>query len=104
MPTCGPTAPIGEVRATIDARDLCVVVARDGIVAGVIEKSMLDAPDGQPVDAVMRTDPTTVRPSEEGAELQSRMRDRSVAATIVTRPDGTLVGAYFAPSCSEDEA
>ena len=44
----------------------------------------------------MRFGVSTVRPSEDAAALAHRMGDRGVTRTVVTRPDGTLVGLFFA--------
>jgi CBS-domain-containing membrane protein len=45
---------------------------------------------------VIRFAVSTVRPSEDAAALVHRMGDRGVTRTVVTRPDGTLVGLFFA--------
>ena len=46
--------------------------------------------------SVMRFGVSTVRPSEDAAALAHRMGDRGVTRVVVTRPDGTLVGLFFA--------
>ncbi len=44
----------------------------------------------------MRSGVSTVRPSEDAAALAQRMGQRGVTRVVVTRPDGTLVGLFFA--------
>ena len=39
---------------------------------------------------------STVRPSEDAAALAHRMGHAGVTPVVVTRPDGTLVGPFFA--------
>ena len=48
------------------------------------------------VGTVMRSGVSTVRPSEDAAALAHRMGHRGVTQVVVTRPDGTLVGLFFA--------
>lgn len=44
----------------------------------------------------MRFGVTTVRPSEQTADLAHRMSHAQVSRVVVTRSDGTLVGLFFA--------
>jgi CBS-domain-containing membrane protein len=53
------------------------------------------APEAE-VGTVMRSGVSTVRPSQDAAALAHRMGDRGVTRVVVTRPDGTLVGLFFA--------
>jgi CBS-domain-containing membrane protein len=48
------------------------------------------------VGSVMRFGVSTVRPSEDAAALAHRMGHAEVTRVVVTRPDGTLVGLFFA--------
>jgi predicted transcriptional regulator len=48
------------------------------------------------VGTVMRFGVSTVRPSEDAAALAHRMGHAEVTRVVVTRPDGTLVGLFFA--------
>ena len=48
------------------------------------------------VGSVMRFGVSTVRPSEDAAALAHRMGDAGVTRVVVTRPDGTLIGLFFA--------
>jgi CBS-domain-containing membrane protein len=54
------------------------------------------APADAETRAVMRFGVSTVRPSEDAATLAHRMGHAEVTRAVVTRPDGTLVGLFFA--------
>jgi CBS domain-containing protein len=92
--TCTIGERVGDVRAQLSSAGLCVVLFDSGVVAGSLTNEGLRADDGELVEAVMNSGPTTVRPSEEAPALAERMRKRGVAHMIVTRPDGRLVGVY----------
>jgi rhodanese-related sulfurtransferase/CBS domain-containing protein len=74
-----------------------VVVNQVGVVMGAAYRDKLTgATEGAAVATVMRFAVSTVRPSQDAAALAHRMGDRGVTRTVVTRPDGTLVGLFFA--------
>jgi CBS domain-containing protein len=50
----------------------------------------------------MRFGVTTVRPSEDAADLVHRMRHAQVSRVVVTRADGTLVGVFFAADVQQE--
>ena len=54
------------------------------------------APEEAEVGSVMRFGVSMVRPSEDAAALVHRMSHRDLAQVVVTRPDGTLIGLFFA--------
>ena len=56
-----------------------------------LESSCAEAEAG----SVMRAGVSTVRASEDAAALADRMNEAQVTRTVVTRPDGTLVGLFF---------
>src|ERR1700736_3655424 len=60
---------------------------RDGLVSAAAEAE---------VESVMRFGVSTVRPSEDAAALAHRMGHAEVTRVVVPRPDGTLVGLFFA--------
>lgn len=97
VPVCTLGATVATARQRIadaDGWDQCIVTDDDGIVAGRLRASALDAPDETLVDDVMEPGPTTVRPDFDLDELRDRMQDRNVASTLVTEPSGRLVGVY----------
>jgi len=80
-----------------------VLVLNDaGVVMGAAHQDRLEAADPQtPAGELMRFGVTTVRPSEEVAGLVHRMGHAQVSRVVVTRPDGTLVGLFFADDVAE---
>jgi CBS domain-containing protein len=74
-----------------------VVLNQAGVVMGAAYRDSLAsaAPEAE-VGAVMRFGVSTVRPSEDAAALAHRMGHAGVTQVVVTRPDGTLVGLFFA--------
>jgi hypothetical protein len=97
--TCTLEETVAEVRgrlAVATGEALDAVVVADGIVVGSLRITEGDdAPsDGATVEAAMRFGASTVRPSEERAALEERMRERGTPRVIVTDPTGHLVGAF----------
>ena len=94
MPTCALDDRLGDVKARVEATgwDECVVVNQAGVVLGRLRRPALDGDAGTPVDEVMESGPTTVRPDEALASLVPRLRDKGVGRILVTTPDGRLVG------------
>ena len=74
-----------------------VVVNHAGVVMGAAYRADLEsAASDAPSSALMRFGVSTVRPSEDAAELAHRMGHAGVTRVVVTRSDGTLVGLFFA--------
>jgi len=73
-----------------------VVLNQAGVVMGAAHRDALASAGDAEAGPVMRFGVSTVRPSEDAAALAHRMGDRGVTRVVVTRPDGTLVGLFFA--------
>jgi CBS-domain-containing membrane protein len=79
-----------------------VVLNQAGVVMGTVQRDALaSAPEGAVAGAVMRFGTTTIRPSEQAADLVHRMGHAGVTRVVVTRSDGTLVGLFFAEDLPE---
>jgi CBS-domain-containing membrane protein len=97
--TVGERATAAEALRLLDAQGFgpVVVINQAGLVMGTAYRDQLaGAAEEAAVATVMRFAVSTVRPSEDAAELVHRMGQRGVTRTVVTRPDGTLVGLFFA--------
>jgi rhodanese-related sulfurtransferase/CBS domain-containing protein len=93
------TTPAGRVREQVAAQGFgpAVVVNEAGVVMGAVHRDDLAAAaDDAPTARVMRFGASTVRPSEDAAALAHRMGHADLSRIIVTRPDGTLIGLFFA--------
>ncbi len=74
-----------------------VVLNQAGVVMGTVRREQLEsAAEGTSAGALMRFGVSTVRPSEQAADLAHRMGHAQVTRVVVTRSDGTLVGLFFA--------
>ncbi len=92
--TCKLGERIGEVRGRLEGRSdtFCVVLNDQDVVLGRIGRSQLDADPATPVEEVMQSGPTTVRPTEPAAALLDRMAKRKVTSVVVTSKRGEFVG------------
>lgn len=95
VPTCALDDPVATARPRVAAsgEDRCVVVSDAGVVLGVLDHAAIEGDDDALAADVMRAGPTTVRAHEDLAGLVERMHRRSVTSTLVTDPEGRLIGA-----------
>jgi CBS domain-containing protein len=97
--TVGERATAGEALRLLEAQGFgpVVVINQAGVVMGAAYRDQLvGTAEETAVATVMRFGVSTVRPSEDAAALAHRMGQRGVSRTVVTRPDGSLVGLFFA--------
>lgn len=97
--TVGEDTPAAEALRRLEARGFgpVIVLNRAGVVMGAVHRDQLtSAAEGVSAGALMRFGVTTVRPSEQAADLAHRMGHAQVSRIVVTRSDGTLVGLFFA--------
>jgi len=91
--------PAGEALRLLDAQGFgpVLVLNQAGVVMGAAYRDALESASVETgTGTVMRSGVSTVRPSEDAAALARRMSHAEVARVVVTRPDGTLVGLFFA--------
>jgi len=69
---------------------VCVVVDEQRIILGKLHLDQLPA-EGSAED-VMEPGPTTIRPSDDLAEVRERMIKRKVQTLLVSTPAGVLLG------------
>ena len=99
VPTVADGATAAAALEQLDRFDLSPVVVLNpaGIVLGTLRGEQLEQADADtPVAGLVRFGISTVRPSEQVADLVHRMSHRSVSRVVVTRSDGSLVGLFFA--------
>ena len=97
--TAAERTPAGEALHRLDTQGFgpVLVLNQAGVVMGAAHRNALAAaPAGAETGTVMRFGVSTVRPSEDAAALAHRMGHAEVTRVVVTRPDGTLVGLFFA--------
>ena len=97
--TIAEDTPAAEALGLLDAQGFgpVLVLNRAGVVMGAEHRDALASAAGDAAaGSVMRFGVSTVRPSEDAAALAHRMGHAGVARVVVTRPDGTPVGLFFA--------
>ncbi len=97
--TADESTPAAEALRLLDAQGFgpLVVLNPAGVVTGAAHRDALtSAPAQAEAGSVMRFGVSTVRPSEDAAALAHRMDHAEVTRVVVTRPDGTLIGLFFA--------
>jgi CBS domain-containing protein len=97
--TVAEGTPAAEALRLLDAQGFgpVLVLNQAGVVMGAAYRDHLASAAGQTeVGRVMRFGVYTVRPSEDAAALAHRMSHAEVTRVVVTRPDGTLIGLFFA--------
>ena len=95
----GERTPAGEAVRLLDAQGFgpILVLNPEKVVMGAVHRGGLEsAPADAEVGRLMRFGVSTVRPSEDAPALAHRMGHAQVTRVVVTRPDGTLIGLFFA--------
>jgi CBS-domain-containing membrane protein len=92
VPTCGLSDKVGTARRRAAGWDTCIVVNEERVVLGRVFKEQLDGDPGADVGDVMRPGTSTFRPNVSAAEMLEYMDRRRHESSLVTTPDGRLVG------------
>lgn len=92
------TADVDDVVADIVARvdasayGFALVTAPGGVLLGRLRRAALQGNPTATAEQVMEPGPSTIRPDTDPAALARRLRDRGLTTTVVTDPDGVLLG------------
>jgi CBS domain-containing protein len=94
VPICGLADPLADVQKRVQAAgwDTCIVVNEQRVVLGRLGRKALGSDADASVEEAMTPGPSTVRPSIGVDDLLERMRERNLTSSLVTTPDGRLVG------------
>lgn len=97
IPTCQIDEPVTDVAARMGASrsDTAVVLNDQRVVLGRLRAGRFDETAAGTVAAVMEEGPTTVRADTDAAELLERMQTRGTEQTIVSTPEGQLLGILY---------
>ena len=98
--TCEVTDTVAEVGQRFGAVE--VVVVSDGMVVGVLNPA--SETTAASVESLMKFGITTVRPSEERAELDDRLAAAGVSHAVVTDPAARFLGPYLTTKASSSFA
>jgi CBS domain-containing protein len=102
--TAGEDTPAAEALRRLDDVGFgpVLVLNAAGVLMGTANREQLErAAPGTAAGALMRFGVSTVRPSEQVADLVHRMGHAQISRVVVTRSDGTLVGLFFADDVVE---
>ncbi len=96
-----PTCRLDELASDVAARlptgwDICVVVNEASIVLGLLGRNALRSNQQRTAEDAMASGPSTIRPSARLEAVAARMQEQNLTRMIVTRSDGTLLGALRA--------
>jgi CBS-domain-containing membrane protein len=92
--TCPPDERIGSVRDRVEALSygFALVTSPHGVLLGRLHKAALHGDPNAVAEAVMEPGPSTVRADTPPAELRERLQRRDLTTTVITDPDGRLLG------------
>jgi CBS domain-containing protein len=94
VPTCALSDTVGDARTRADAAgaDLCVVVAHDRTVLGLLRGKALHGDPDASAESAMEAGPTTFRPDGMLANAASHLVKAGARRVLVTTPEGRLIG------------
>src|SRR5262249_42757777 len=92
VPTCGLDDTVGVARRSAGGWGACVGGDEQRTVFGAMSKAELDRDPSARVGDVMRPGTSTFRPNVGAAEMLRYMERRRHESSLVTTPDGRLVG------------
>lgn len=92
--TCGLTDAISAVRDRVDASpyDFALVLADGRVLLGRLGGAALRDDAAATVEAVMDPGPSTVRADADLSRLRERLERQNLPASVVTDPEGRLLG------------
>jgi CBS domain-containing protein len=97
VPTCRLDELVPDIAARLPAGwDICVVINDARIVLGLLGRRALGSNQQRTAEDAMTAGPSTIRPSARLEAVAARMHEQNLTRMIVTRSDGTLLGAVRA--------
>jgi Mg/Co/Ni transporter MgtE len=88
------TEAVGDVRALVEASPyrFALVVSEGGVLLGRLRRAALEGDPQRIAEEAMEPGPSTVRPDRVPSDLAERLRSRDLRTTVVTTPEGVLIG------------
>lgn len=97
FPTCHPSDSCSAALERLgDADERVVVVDERGVVLGVVSRGALASGRDEPCASRLEPAPSTVRYDQAASPLFERMAETGSPTTLVTDPDGVLLGVLRA--------
>ena len=82
-------------RVRTAGKEVCIVVNDRHVVLGRIRGRALDSDPNSLVEDVMQSGPSTIRPDRDLETVAKSLRDGNVQSTLVTDPQGRLIGTVY---------
>ncbi len=92
VPTCGIDDTVSVASGSAAAWGTCIVVNEQRVVFGRMFKPELEGDPNRRVGDVMRSGTSTFRPNVSAVEMLEYMDRKHHETSLVTTPDGRLVG------------
>ena len=92
--TCRLDDAVGPVRERVESSPFgfALVTTEDGLLYGRLRRKALEGDPDARAEDVMNPGPSTVRPDTKVAELVERLRDKDLKTSLVSTPEGRLLG------------
>lgn len=95
VPICSLNHSVSEAKARAEKLgwDICAVVNKQGVVLGLLGGDAWSHL-ADPLDRVMKTAPTTLRPNYSVDDATEFLRKQKLDAVLITTPEGKLMGIF----------
>ncbi len=84
---------VDRIRAA--GKDVCIVVNDHHVVLGRVRGGALAGDPNAMIEDVMQSGPSTIRPDTPLETVVKTLRDGNVNSTLVTDPEGRLIGTLY---------
>ncbi len=82
-------------RVRAEGKDVCIVIDDHHVVLGRVRGRGLDGDPDALIEDVMQSGPSTIRPDTPLETVVKTLRDGGVTTTLVTDPEGRLIGTLY---------
>ena len=108
VPTAGDAVRAGDIvchlgdrlgdsseRIRVAGKNACIVIDDRHVVLGRVRGRALSGDPNATIEEVMRSGPSTIRADIPLDTIVKTLRDGNVSSTLVTDPEGRLIGALY---------
>jgi CBS domain-containing protein len=94
VPTADPEDRVGDVRARVAASryGFALVLAPDRTLLGRLRRAAFEGDPDATAEQVMEPGPVTIQPNMPLDEVSATMREHNLTTSLVTDPEGGLLG------------
>ncbi|MCH8284687.1 MAG: CBS domain-containing protein [Chloroflexi bacterium] len=97
VPTCRLNVLLKDAggRIQVGGKDMCLVVNDEGILLGRLRGAVFERDPETPIEEIMESGPTTIRPDTMLQDICERMEKRRVDSVLVATETGHLIGILY---------